>query len=357
MSDKSMKEMLEEAYRQKVPYEGLAALGDRASPAGEGKDGWREALQAIAAAAQKSVNEYGCPQCNRSANIARNALAAPSPRERASQPPVHRQPAGADQDDKIHAALQPPPQETTMHAKALEAIIAVCRQREQQGDCPTVDRPSAETLEFAVLELANQRDGRLRQKILNDPDVDIEAGPDLAEPPPLGERASQPPSVERIVAAHSMVTKENAERGANHGDDLGWRHREYRQGSDEGCYFCALLDEIARLRASQPPEGEEELPDDIRVPLHELMADAAYLFGRVAADGSCAGVMTDAVTNKLTRLEIAIRTALSRSHEGREGVLREALEDVEELTKESPITFTLVDRIRNTVRRALKEKP
>jgi hypothetical protein len=41
-----------------------------------------------------------------------------------------------------------------MHELALNAIVKACRTRETDGDCPTVERPGAETLEFAVLELA-----------------------------------------------------------------------------------------------------------------------------------------------------------------------------------------------------------
>lgn len=49
-----------------------------------------------------------------------------------------------------------------------------------------------------------------------------------------------------------------------------------------------------------------ELPDVIRVPLHELQADAGYLFGRVAADGSVAGIMAETVTLKLRAIEAAV---------------------------------------------------
>lgn len=48
------------------------------------------------------------------------------------------------------------------------------------------------------------------------------------------------------------------------------------------------------------------LPDAIRVPLDELEADAAYIIGRVAADGSCSGIMVEAIRRR-TR---AIREAL-----------------------------------------------
>ncbi len=54
-----------------------------------------------------------------------------------------------------------------------------------------------------------------------------------------------------------------------------------------------------------------ELPHDIRVPLHQLQADMAYLFGRVAADGSLALVMTETVRARLTAIEAAIEVALT----------------------------------------------
>lgn len=53
-----------------------------------------------------------------------------------------------------------------------------------------------------------------------------------------------------------------------------------------------------------------ELPDDIRIPLHTLQADVRYYFGRVAADGSVAGVMADSVLNRLSQLETALYHAL-----------------------------------------------
>lgn len=48
-----------------------------------------------------------------------------------------------------------------------------------------------------------------------------------------------------------------------------------------------------------------ELPDDLRIPLHTLKADARYLFGRVAADGSVAGIMCNSVETRLSHIEEA----------------------------------------------------
>jgi hypothetical protein len=53
-----------------------------------------------------------------------------------------------------------------------------------------------------------------------------------------------------------------------------------------------------------------ELPDDIRVPLHELMADAGYAFGRVAEDPTLAKLFEGVAHMKLSNLEKAIRVHL-----------------------------------------------
>lgn len=56
---------------------------------------------------------------------------------------------------------------------------------------------------------------------------------------------------------------------------------------------------------------QKALPDDIRVPLDELHADAGYMFGRVAADGSVASLMAETARAKLDALKEAILAALS----------------------------------------------
>jgi len=48
------------------------------------------------------------------------------------------------------------------------------------------------------------------------------------------------------------------------------------------------------------------LPDDIRVPLHELQADVDYLIGRVAADESCAAMIAASIKTKLAVIETAL---------------------------------------------------
>jgi len=56
------------------------------------------------------------------------------------------------------------------------------------------------------------------------------------------------------------------------------------------------------------PKQDEKTPgllDEIRVPLHSLQADIGYLFGRVAADGSCADAMAQSVRDRLNEIERA----------------------------------------------------
>lgn len=45
-----------------------------------------------------------------------------------------------------------------------------------------------------------------------------------------------------------------------------------------------------------------ELPDDLRIPLHGLQADAGYLIGRVAADSSMAGLMLQSLETRLSQV-------------------------------------------------------
>ena len=79
-----------------------------------------------------------------------------------------------------------------MHPAAVRAIVTVCRQREREGDHPTVACPSIEALEGCVLELARQVERLLPpepppfrllidnetlvRQIAADPDGECEAG-------------------------------------------------------------------------------------------------------------------------------------------------------------------------------------
>lgn len=57
-----------------------------------------------------------------------------------------------------------------MHELMLKEVIKTCRQREREGDCPTVKAFSVEILEGAVIQLAD------RLKIVLDPDTESDAG-------------------------------------------------------------------------------------------------------------------------------------------------------------------------------------
>ena len=50
----------------------------------------------------------------------------------------------------------------------------------------------------------------------------------------------------------------------------------------------------------------DELPENLRVPLHSLQADIGYLFARVAADGTVTGMMTDSALQRLSQIETAV---------------------------------------------------
>lgn len=45
-----------------------------------------------------------------------------------------------------------------MHPNLVEQIVKTCRQREIDGDCPTVERHGSEMMEFCIIELARERD-------------------------------------------------------------------------------------------------------------------------------------------------------------------------------------------------------
>jgi len=63
-----------------------------------------------------------------------------------------------------------------MHESMLQLVIARCKQRIKQGDCPTVNAFTTEQLEEAVVELSR------RLRLALDPNDDIEAGRTI-EPP------------------------------------------------------------------------------------------------------------------------------------------------------------------------------
>lgn len=69
----------------------------------------------------------------------------------------------------------------------------------------------------------------------------------------------------------------------------------------------AILEALEMERVSfYRPKGTDDLPDAIRVPLHELQADVNYLVGRVVADGSCGPMIATSIQTKLAAIEAAL---------------------------------------------------
>jgi hypothetical protein len=59
---------------------------------------------------------------------------------------------------RISGVIIPPAQESDMHPMMAEEVLKTCRQRSAEGDAPSVKAHTVETLEGAVIELAQQRD-------------------------------------------------------------------------------------------------------------------------------------------------------------------------------------------------------
>lgn len=64
-----------------------------------------------------------------------------------------------------------------------------------------------------------------------------------------------------------------------------------------------------------PTKAMLELADEVRIPLHELQADVDYLIGRVVADGSCGGMITASIKEKLNAIETALRSSQNGERE------------------------------------------
>lgn len=62
-------------------------------------------------------------------------------------------------------------------------------------------------------------------------------------------------------------------------------------------------------------ERATELPEDLWEPLATLKSDTAYLFGRVALDGSVANLMAQSVLNRLSQIEEAAYRLNARATE------------------------------------------
>jgi hypothetical protein len=64
-----------------------------------------------------------------------------------------------------------------------------------------------------------------------------------------------------------------------------------------------------------------ELPDTIRVPLHELQADIQYLMGRVVAGTLAGWMVADAVAKKLALIETAAKEMIATPAAAEEALL------------------------------------
>lgn len=90
------------------------------------------------------------------------------------------------------------------------------------------------------------------------------------------------------------------------------------------CPKCGRMHQIMKFGA--PPKSimancdrdgaKTDLPEDIRIPLHELQADVDYLVGRIVADGSCAPAISETIKSKLRSVELTTRAALSAAPVG-----------------------------------------
>ncbi len=62
--------------------------------------------------------------------------------------------------------------------------------------------------------------------------------------------SSHIPTPERVAEAHTSMTQKGLLETGRNGQPIG--HRVYKQASEEGCYICALLMEIDKLREQKP---------------------------------------------------------------------------------------------------------
>jgi len=100
-----------------------------------------------------------------------------------------------------------------------------------------------------------------------------------------------------------------------------------QDGKDDG--VPAMTPASSTASGGRPQGAARELPDDLRIPLHELQADAGYLVGRVAADGSTSGMILQVLETKLSHIaEAAYRLNGSRDD------LLEALKELADAEKD-----------------------
>lgn len=79
--------------------------------------------------------------------------------------------------------------------------------------------------------------------------------------------------------------------------------------------FQSMRKHIIAERQADKGDAVTQLPDSIRIPLDEVIADLDYLFSRVAVDGSFALAATKSVRAKLDDVRSNTLTALSSLQE------------------------------------------
>ena len=105
-----------------------------------------------------------------------------------------------------------------MHKEMLREVVKRCKQRQREGDCPTVDAFSAETLEDAVIQLSSWNDDLGEQLMARDPKMLPESRELLRQKivsdimkllPGVLEPTDRKPTVEEL---EKILNSEDAER-------------------------------------------------------------------------------------------------------------------------------------------------
>lgn len=98
--------------------------------------------------------------------------------------------------------------------------------------------------------------------------------------------------------------------------------------------------ELARLR---DPAGDE-LPDDLRAPLHSLQADREYLVARIRkADDEEAGLLNESIRNRLSQIEEAAYRLNGRLRAPVEGEVGEMVKRLEDPRFDGPLNKSAAD--------------
>lgn len=99
---------------------------------------------------------------------------------------------------------------------------------------------------------------------------------------------------------------------ADYAEAIRLIRRHMQPGDTVGKMFLRVAKALEECKTpfASTLSGEEvteaALPDELRVPLHELQADVDYLIGRVVDDGSCAPMIAASFKEKLAAIETAL---------------------------------------------------